>query len=199
MQPTDAELRPEQRRALEYLRRKGTEADLDALRAHVAATFADLEALLATVPAARRAARPAGGRWSVHQIVDHLVESHRPAVEQLRALVAGERPAGGPIPASLQSPRPEARSWEELVAELARIHRAFNALLASASPATSLAVTAPMVMVVKVEEPGGAPAPVASEHELDWKALVQAFRVHTVEHRRQIEAVLAELGGKDLE
>jgi hypothetical protein len=199
MQPTDADLRPEQQRALAYLRRKGTEAGLDALRAQVAATFADLEALLETVPPARRAARPAGGRWSVHEVVDHLVESHRPAVEQLRALLAGERPAGGPIPASLQSPRPEARPWEELIAELARIHRAFNALLASASQASSLAVTAPMVMVVKVEAPGGAPTPVASEHELDWKAFAQGFRVHTVEHRRQIERALAEPGGKDLE
>ena len=53
--------------------------------------------------------------------------------------------------------------------------------------------------ILKVEEPGREPTPVASEHELDWKALVQAFRVHTVEHRRQIERVLAELGGKDLE
>lgn len=188
-----SELQPEQARALDYLRRKGTEADLDALRAHVASTFAELEALLASVPSELRSRRPGPGRWSAHEVVDHLVESHRPAVEQLRSLVAGERPPGGAIPASLQSPRPEAHSWEELVAELARVHRAFNALLAAASPASSLTVTAPMLMVIKVAGPGGEPTPVTSEHELDWKALAQAFRVHSVEHRRQIERSLADL------
>ena len=187
-------VRPEQQRALDYLRRKGTEAPVERLREHVAGTFTELEALLDGVPPALRAVRPGPGRWSVQEVVDHLVESHRPAVEQLRSLVAGERPAGGPIPASLQSADPLARRWEDLVAELRQVHRDYREVLEQADDATSLAVTAPLLMVVKVAGDDGALTPVTWERELDWKASAQAFRVHTIGHRQQIAATLAALG-----
>ncbi|HEX5760841.1 MAG TPA: DinB family protein [Thermoanaerobaculia bacterium] len=188
------EPRPEQQRALHYLRRKGTEAPVARLREQVAETFATIEALLDEVPPGLRATRPGPGRWSAHEIVDHLVESHRPAVEQLGALVAGERPAGGPVRASLQSADPLARRWEDLVAALRQVHSGYRALLERATDATSLAVTAPVVMVVQVAGDDGALAPVTWERELDWKAFAQAFRVHTVQHRQQILATLAALG-----
>ena len=97
------ELRPEQLRALDYLRRKGTEASPARLREQVAVAFAELEALLAETPAPLRAVRPSPTRWSVQEVLDHLVLSHRPAVEQLRSLVAGARPASPAIPPSLHS------------------------------------------------------------------------------------------------
>ncbi|HVF60607.1 MAG TPA: DinB family protein [Thermoanaerobaculia bacterium] len=187
------DLSPEQQRALDYLRRKGTEAPVERLREHVAGTFAELEALLDGVPRALRTSRPGPGRWSVQEVVDHLVESHRPALAQLRSLVAGERPAGGPVPASLQSAAPHAIPWDDLVAELRAIDRGFREVLASAGDA-SLEVTGPIVMVVKVADEAGAVAPVSSEHELDWKAFAQVFRVHTVQHRDQIRATLSALG-----
>ena len=187
------DLSPEQQRALEYLRRKGTEAPVERLREHVAGTFAELEALLDGVPPALRAVPPGPGRWSVQEVVDHLVESHRPALAQLRSLVAGERPAGGPVPASLQSAAPHERRWEDLVAELREVHRGFREVLAGATDGASLAVTGPIVMVVKVADGAGAVTPVSSEHELDWKAFAQAFRAHTVQHRDQIRAALADL------
>lgn len=189
-----ATLRPEQQRALDYLRRKGTEAPVERLREHVAGTFAELEALLDGVPPALRTSRPGPGRWSVQEVVDHLVESHRPALAQLRSLVAGERPAGGPVPASLQSAAPHAHPWEDLVAELREVHRGFREVLADAGEDVSLEVTGPIVMVVKVADGAGAVTPVSSEHELDWKAFAQVFRVHTVQHRDQIRATLSALG-----
>lgn len=179
------DLRPEQIQALDYLRRRGTEASIERLREHVASAFRDIEALLGSVPPGLRALRPAPSRWSVQEIVDHLVESHRPAVEQLREMVSGRRPETGAIPAHLQSKAPLDRSWEDLVGDLHRVHRALLDLLDKASDEVSLDVTAPVVMVIQSVE---------WVHELDWKAYVQAYRGHTAQHRAQIVRTLGELG-----
>ncbi len=176
------DLQPEQ--VLDYLRRKGTEAPLERLREHVAATFREIEALLGSVPPGLRALRPAPSRWSVQEIVDHLVESHRPAVEQLREMVSGRRPETGAIPAHLQSAAPLDRPWEDLVEDLEGIHRALLDLLDKASDEISLDVTAPVRMVVQSTE---------WEQDLDWKAYVQAYRGHTAQHRAQIVRVLEDL------
>jgi hypothetical protein len=188
------DLRPEQRRALDYLRRKGTEATPAQLRDHLASTFREFESLLEIVPAAWRAAPPGPGRWSAHEVVDHLVVSHRAAVEQLRLLVAGSRPREA-VPPGLQSERPLDRSWDDLCAELRAIHRAFVDLVATAPENLSLDVKAPIAMVVKVPNEAGELAPLVWEHELDWKAFAQAFRSHTLEHRAQIARNLAQLAG----
>ena len=200
MSPTGAGFRvdfgimqSEQARTLDYLRVKGTEAPIPDLREHLAATFRKIEALLDAVPPVLRSASPGPGRWSVQEVVDHLVESHRRAVEQLRFLVAGRRPISAAIPASLRSSAPLERPWDDLLAELRSIHRSFLELVDGASDATSLEVTAPVVMVVKAVQGDGA-IPLEWEAELDWKAYAQAFRGHTAEHRAQIERTLAALG-----
>jgi hypothetical protein len=185
-------MRPEQTRVLDYLRGKGTEASIPELREHLAATFRKIEALLDAVPPHLRSASPGPGRWSVHEVVDHLVESHRRSVEQLRFLVAGRRPISTAIPASLQSPAPLERPWDDLLAELRFIHRSFLDLVDGTSDATSLQVTAPVVMVVKAAV-GDGTIPLEWEEELDWKAYAQAFRGHTAEHRAQIERTLADI------
>jgi hypothetical protein len=187
-------MRPEQTRALDYLRAKGTEASVAELREHLAATFRKIEALLDAIPPELRAAVPAPGRWSVHEVVDHLVESHRLAVEQLRFLVAGRRPPSAAVPANLQSPAPLERPWDDLVAELRSIHRAFLDVVSEATHAAPLDVKAPVVMVVKAAAADGGTVPLEWEEELDWKAFVQAFRGHTAEHRAQIERTLGALG-----
>lgn len=179
------DLHPQQLAALDYLRRKGTEATAPQLYGHVTKTFQEFEAFLDRVPPALRSTKPSVREWSAHEVIDHLVESHRPAVEQLRSLVAGERPATEPIPASLQSENPFGKSWDDLVAELREIHRAYLGLIEGAPEAAD--VTTPVVMVIKIGK-----VPVTWEAELDWKAYAQAFRVHTVEHRTQIERTLAE-------
>lgn len=178
------DLQPEQIQALDYLRRRGTEAPVERLREHAAATFREIEGLLDSVPPGLRALRPSPSRWSVQEIVDHLVESHRPALEQLRELVSGRRPETGAIPAHLQSAAPLDRSWEDLVGDLKDVHRSLLDLLDNASDEISLDVTAPVVMVVQSIE---------WEQDLDWKAYVQAYRGHTAQHRAQIVRTLEAL------
>jgi hypothetical protein len=182
--PWAMNFQPEQVQALDYLRRKGTEAPLERLREHVAATFREIEGLLDSVPPGLRTLRPAPSRWSVQEIVDHLVESHRPAVEQLREMVSGRRPETGAIPAHLQSAAPLDRPWEDLVGDLYHVHRALLDLLDEASDEIPLDVTAPVLMVIQSIE---------WEQELDWKAYVQAYRGHTAQHRAQIVRTLDEL------
>ncbi|HEX6203526.1 MAG TPA: hypothetical protein VF100_11025, partial [Thermoanaerobaculia bacterium] len=89
------ELRPEQRRALDYIRAKGSQAPAAEVRRRVARAFAELEALLDAIPEARTGRRPDPATWSLHEVVDHLVESHRPAVRELELVLAGTSPEGG--------------------------------------------------------------------------------------------------------
>jgi hypothetical protein len=184
-------LRPEQERALEYIRRKGTEGPLPELHERVAKTLGDLEALLDGIGEDEARRKPTPDRWCVQEIVDHLVESHRPAVAEIRALLRGERPAGGPIPASLLSTDPMGRSWPDLVQQLKEVHADFLAALATASDESPGEARAPVVLVIKAEEPDGRVVPVEWIGELDWKAYAATLRVHTIEHQGQIERTLA--------
>ena len=129
-------LRPEQETALRYVREKGTKAPAADIRAKTAATFSKIEALLASLPEEVVRVRPAPDRWCVQEIVDHLLESHRPAVEELRTLLRGERPAGGPIPASLLSADPLGQPWRDLLRRFGEALRELLAVLDTASDDT---------------------------------------------------------------
>jgi len=74
---------PEQRRALDYLIRKVTQASVEVLREQTRKAFESVEWSFANVPAHQRGTVPAEGKWSAHEILDHLVLSHGPAVSQL--------------------------------------------------------------------------------------------------------------------
>jgi hypothetical protein len=188
-------LAPEQVRAMDYLRRKGTETTTAELRAGIAAAFESLEATLAGIQPAEARRAPFAGKWSVHEVVDHLVESHRPVPGQLAALLRGQRPEGTPIPAGLQSPDPAARSWEELVAELAAIHRGFLQALVAAPDGPPGPARAALVVVIKVEGEDGVERPAEWVEDLDWKAYALAIKVHSLEHKAQIERTLAAARG----
>jgi hypothetical protein len=189
------EMRPEQLRALDYLRRHGTEAPRVAVRQRLVSAFEGLDALLASLAEQRVRQRPSPASWSVQEVVDHLIESHRPAVGQLADLVAGREPAGGAIPAGLQSAAPLDRSWRELVGELKGVHAAFLAAFDRASDATPTEARAPVVMVVKCARQDGTLEPVHWIESFDWKAYALLIRVHALEHRGQIERALAAAAG----
>jgi len=190
-------LRPEQEAALRYAREKGTEASADSIRQRLGGTFAKLEGLLASLPEAVVRIRPAPDRWSIHEIVDHLAESHRPAIDEIRDLLRGERPQGGPIPLSLLSADPLGRPWPGLVRELSEVHRKLLAVFDGASDATPLAARAPVLLSVKVQEDDGRRVPADWTEEFDWKAYAILLRAHTLEHVAQIERTLAAVGAAD--
>ena len=183
--------RPERAAALDYLRRKGTEAPVSKLLPGLRSTFQRFEQALDRLPEPLRTRRPAPASWSVHEIVDHVVESHRLAVAELRALCAGVSPGDGPIPARLTSSNALERPWDHLIDELKRVHAEVLDLVAGTGEVTSVA-RAPFVMVVKVSGPTGAEV-LEWVEALDWKAYAQALRVHTHEHLAQVERTASAL------
>jgi hypothetical protein len=156
----------------------------------VGAAFAAIEAEVGRVTAAEAAARSLPGEWTVQEVADHLVETHRRSLGELRDLLAGRRPAGGPIPAAVQSADPLGRRWEDLAADLARLHAEVLDVLAGAPDALTEA-RAPVVMVINVREADGSQRPLHWIEELDWKAYAVIFRLHTLDHLAQIRKTLA--------
>lgn len=183
---TVSDLAPEQVRALAYLRKRGTEESMEVVRDRVGRAFADLETALASLDETTARQHPAPGSWCVQQVVDHLIESHRPAIGQLETMIVGQRPEGTPIPASLLSADAMAKSWDGLVADLHDVHRHFLAVLDQASGTCDLSLTTPVVMVVKVATPDGGLETREWLHELDFKAYAVALAAHTREHQAQI-------------
>ena len=176
----------EQLRALDYLARKGTNASVDVLRAQLRKAFAEIEARFDGVSGDARGVQPTPGKWSAHQILDHLVLSHGPAVPQFGSLLEGITPGGVAIPANLQSADDERGSWDDLRARLGAIHAEFVRLLDGAPNDLSLEPKAIVAIVVKA---GG--EPIEWLEPLDWKAFIQGVRVHTLEHQAQLERLTA--------
>lgn len=174
---------PEQRKAMDYLARKGTQAPAEKLRTQLRDAFAAAEQAFDAVAIEKRERAPAAGKWSPHEILDHLVLSHGPAIPQLASLLAGVRPQTGAIPGDLH--REERPAWEALRTQLGEIHQEFQRLAASASDHHSLDVKVMIEMVVKVDG-----KPKHWLEPLDWKAFVQGIRMHTLEHLNQLERAL---------
>jgi hypothetical protein len=178
-------------RAREYFATNGTHAPAAQIHERVAAAFAALDAALSGVSAAQAARRTIPGEWSAQEIVDHLLETHRPGVDELRCVLAGESPPGEPIPAALQSKAPLRRPWPWLLDEMRRVHSLILDLLAAVPADAALEARAPIVMVVNVPGPDGTVRPLHWVEDLDWKAYAIVWRLHAIDHLKQLKKVLA--------
>ena len=178
-------------RAREYFATNGTQAPAAQIHERVAAAFTALDAALTGVSAAQAARRPIPGEWSAQEIVDHLLETHRPGVDELRCVLAGQRPPGEPIPAALQSKAPLLRPWSWLLDEMRRVHALILDLLAAVPPDAPTEARAPIVMVVNVPGPDGAGRALHWVEDLDWKAYAIVWRLHAIDHLKQLKKVLA--------
>jgi hypothetical protein len=184
---------PEQVKAKAYLREKGTDAPLAQIRERVADAFTTMEAVLDSITESQAGQPPGGGEWSVHEVVDHLVETHPRALEEMRALMDDRHSPVSPIPAGLQSARPMARGWDDLRASLRRLHREVIAVLDAAADRLTEA-RAPVIMVINVRQAGGAVKPLHWTELCDWKACAVIFRLHELDHLTQIRRTLRATG-----
>jgi DinB superfamily len=183
-----------QDRAREYFRNKSTLAP-SAIRAQIVAAFDALDGVLASVPAGHVPRRPEPDAWSIAEVVDHLVETYRPGVDELRCLLAGQRPPGPPIPAALQSKAPLLRPWPWLLDELRRMHRDVVDLLDGVPPDFETPARVELVMVVNVTGADGRSRPLHWIEAIDWKAYAMAsWRLHAIDHMKQVRKALAALG-----
>ena len=178
-------------KAREYLRARGTQVAPAVIHERVAAAFAALETFLDTVPPDRAGSPGVSGEWTIQEVVDHVLETHRPGLDELRCLLAGQRPPGEAIPASLQSKAPLLRPWAWLRAELRRLHDDITTTLAGVPASFTTDARAPLVMVVNVPEPDGRARPVHWIEELDWKAYAIVWRLHAIDHLNQAKKILA--------
>jgi len=184
---TEAELKQQAR---DYLRARGTLVAPAVIRERVAAAFTALDAVVDAIPAVRAAAVGIRGEWTIQEIVDHLVETHRPGLDELRCLLAGRRPPGAPIPATLQSKAPLFRPWPWLRAELRRVHADIVQALERVPADFETDVRAPLVMVVSVPREDGSTEPLHWVEELDWRAYAIVWRLHVLDHLKQVKKVL---------
>jgi hypothetical protein len=187
------EMLPEQKRALAYAYKRGTTSPVEAIRTRVAGTYAEIEALVASVPSELAREHREVSAWSIQEVVDHLVESDRPAVTQLAQLLAGHS-VEEPIPASLQSADPLALDWPTLRQTFRTVHENVLDLLARASDEVPLTATAPVQMVVKCADAEGNLRPVSWVQRFDWKAFAILLHAHNREHIAQVHRILAATG-----
>lgn len=181
-------------KARDYFKTKGTLVAASAIHERIGDAFGALETFLEPLSATTAARVSIPGEWTIQEIVDHLVETHRPGLDELWCLLAGRRPPGDPIPASLQSKAPLQRPWPWLLAELARVHREILRTLAAVPPDFATDARAPIVMVVNVPDESGKIVPLHWVEDLDWKAYAIVWRLHVIDHLKQAKKVHAALG-----
>jgi hypothetical protein len=182
-------------KAREYFRTKGTLTAPTVIHERIADAFGALDAFLAPISAATAARAAAPGEWTIQEIVDHLVETHRPGLDELWCLLAGRRPPGEAIPAGLQSKSPLDRPWPWLRAELDRIHGEILRTIAAVPASFATEARAPIVMVVNALDEHGRVVPLHWVEDLDWKAYAIVWRLHVIDHLKQARKVLAGFEG----
>ena len=183
-------------KAREYFRAKASELPASVVRERIADPLRALEELVAPLTAAEAARATIPGEWTVQEIVDHLVETFRPGLDELWCLLAGRRPPGEPIPASLQSKAPLLRPWPWLLDELRRVNAEVLRTLDAVPPEFTTGAKAPLVMVVNVKDGDGTATPLTWVEDLDWKAYpIVSWRLHTLDHLHQARKVLAAARG----
>jgi len=174
-------------RALAYFESKASLSP-SAVAEQVSAAFQSLESVLAEVDAARAAVRARPDEWSAQEVLDHLVETFRPGVDELRCVLAGQPPPGEPIPAALRSKAPTLRPWPWLLDEVARTKRDVLDLVGGVAPGFATGARVPIVMVVNIPDA----APLSWVEDLEWKAYtIVSWRLHTIDHLKQIKKALA--------
>lgn len=184
---------PEQKRAMAFVDRVSN-VPLADVRKRVERYFGSFAQRLDGLDEATAKTRTAPDRWSIHEVVDHLVASNEPAVGQLRSLIAGQSVTDA-VPAGLQSAAPLDVPWHATRDALAALDRQILGILDEAHDGLPTTATAPIVMVVKTHLPDGTSSPIEWIERFAWKPYAVLLGVHTREHQDQVDRIREALGG----
>jgi hypothetical protein len=187
-----APLAPESVRMLEYLRTRADELSGAAIRERLRAAAQELENAVGAVSGAEARLRPIEGKWTVAEVVDHIAQTQVRGTEELRHLLAGQRPPYPPVYEALRSGAGQWAPWDLLTEELRDANRAMIEVLESApqdTPDAAPTVKAVMVTLRKLED--GQMAPQIYFAELGWKEYALLQRLHLLDHRTQVKKLHA--------
>jgi hypothetical protein len=188
-------LAPESHRMLDYLKTRSRELTASGICERIRAAAAELESAIAPVSAAEARLRPIPGKWTLAEVIDHISQTQVRASEELRHLLAGQRPPLPPVYEALRSGAGEWAQWDVLVAELRDANRAMIELL-EVAPDEEAFVEPPHVRTVMValrKLHDGTMKPQIFYAELRWKEYALLQRLHLLDHRTQVKKLRAAL------
>jgi hypothetical protein len=183
---------PESVQAVEYLRTRAAKMSLKGLRDRVRAAAQELENVAAAATESEARTRAFSNKWTIAEVVDHIAQTQVRAAEELRHLVAGQRPPGPPVYDGLRSGAAAWVPWVALMDGLKSANQELITLLASISDENAVPVgaTAPSILVIHREPSATQIFSVA----LNWKEYALAQRLHLIDHRNQIQRLREALG-----
>jgi len=165
-------------RAHDYLRDNGTLAPTAAIRRRVTQAFENLEKFLRGAEPRHAARRAWPAEWSLHEIADHVVQTHRPSRDELASCSpAAGRPARRSRPRSSRRIRSDARGRP--------CSTTSPVCTPTSSPTSPRARRLPderaarVVVVMNGEATDGTSVPLAWEDEIELEGLRRLLRLHT--------------------
>jgi hypothetical protein len=190
-----APLAPESIYMLEFVAKRAKELSTAAIRDRIRNAAHELEQAVAPVTAAEARMRPANGKWTIAETVDHVSQTQIRGGEELRHLLEGRRPPHPPVYEALRSGAGQWAPWDLLKDELHAANQAMLDLLESApeDPPAPDAPTVRTVMVTLRALPDGTTAPQLYFAELPWREYALLQRLHLLDHRTQVKKLRAAL------
>ena len=192
---TTTTLSPERRKAIDYLTDRAEAMPAAHVIARFRAAVGEFEAAVDGLDesAARTAFVP--GEWTAAQVVDHLAQTTARNADELRHLLDGRRPPAPPVYEALVSGAAHRVPWSELRAGLAEANAAFADLLeAAARRPPGPTETIRTILVINRTRPDGTVEPEHFDAELGWKGYALTARLHLLDHRTQVRALLRARG-----
>lgn len=188
-------LTAESQRMIDYLTARGGELSPAEICARVRAAADEFEAAFADVSEEDARARPAPGKWTLLEVLDHVAQSQVRAAEELRHLFAGRRP---PLPPVYEGLKSGAASWaplEQIAGDVREANRELLNVLQAGLESTSTAKVAG-VIVANSKLPDGSLKPQIFLYDLNWREYALLQRLHLLDHRRQVKEIRAAIANQ---
>ena len=186
---------PERQKAIDYLTVRAEAMPGEQVIARFRTAVGEFEAAVAGLDDERARTVSIPGEWTVAQVVDHLAQTTARNADELRHLLDGRRPPAPPVYEALVSGAAHRVPWEALKTDLAEANAEFGRLLGRAvrqEPAPGMTIRT--ILVINRTLADGTVEPEHFDAELGWKGYALTARLHLLDHRTQVRALLRARG-----